>query len=276
MGSTFVLMLREGLEASLIVGILLAYVTSIQRRDEVSNILFGVSAAVGASVLAAGVLFFTASEFEGRAEAIFEGLAALSAVAVLTWMIFWMRRHAVDFKLSLQQKMAAALEAPGKFGLAAVAFFVVLREGIETALFFFATTRQVGAAPGLFGGALGLAAAVILGVAIYKGGVRLNFRLFFTLTGAVLLVIAAGLAAHGVHELIEASWLPAGIEQTWNMSRILPDAHGVGSFLKQLLGYNSAPTLTELLVWTAYLGVIGLAFFRPLVGRSRSQIPSTS
>lgn len=265
MGQTFVLLLREGLEASLIVGILLAYLVSIRRTDQAPSIWLGVLAAVAVSVGVAALLFFTASEFEGRAEEIYEGVASLTAVGVLTWMVFWMRRHAVNIKRSLQEKVQEALNSPSKLGLAAIAFVMVVREGIETALFLFATVKQTGASSAMVGGLLGLAAAIGLGVAIFKGGVRMNLSLFFTSTGAILLVVAAGLFAYGLHELIEAGVVPSVIEHVWSTKSFLPDSEGAGAFLKTFLGYNDDPALTELLAWAGYLLICGVAFFKPVL-----------
>lgn len=265
MGATFVLLLREGLEASLIVGILLAYLAGIGRRDQARNIWWGVLIALAVSAVVGALLFLVGAELEGRAEEIYEGVASLVAVGFLTWMIFWMRRHAVNLKQSLHDKVAEALKAPSHTGLAAVAFIVVAREGIETALFLFAALRQVGVGPGSLGALLGLAVAVALGAGTYQGGVRLNLRRFFTLTGAFLLVIAAGLAAHGTHELIEAGLVPAGISSVWDLNGVLDDRHGLGAVLKQLFGYNADPALTELGVWLSYLGVTGFLFFRPIL-----------
>lgn len=257
-------MLREGLEAALIVGILLACLSSIGRKDHARRVWLGVAAAVTTSVLVAGVLFFTVSGFEGRAEEIFEGIASLTAVAFLTWMIFWMRRHAVNLKRQLHDKVEEALRSPRIAGVAAIAFLVVVREGIETALFFFATVREAGTGVAA-GGLLGLGVALALGVGIYEGGLRLNLRTFFTLTGGFLLVVAGGLAAYGVHELIEASVIPAGIDHVWDVSTVLPDGSGLGAILKGIFGYNANPALTELLVWLGYLTGVGTAFFTPVI-----------
>lgn len=261
---TFVLLLREGLEASLIVGILLAYLVAVGRRDRFGSVWLGVASAVAISVAVGAVLFVTRSKFEGRAEEIFEGLASLAAVGVLTGMVFWMRSNAINLKRSLQNKVSEALGAPGRLAVASLAFLVVGREGIETVLFMFATVGQVGAVGGAVGAALGLALAIALGIGIYLGGVRINLHLFFTWTGAVLLVIAAGLLAFGLHELIEAQVFPAGVERIWVLG-FLPDDSGIGEFLKTLVGYNADPALTEFICWAGYLLVVGYAFFRPIV-----------
>jgi high-affinity iron transporter len=272
MGATFVLMLREGLEAALIIGILLAYLASIDRKDAARSIWFGVGLAVLASASAAVLLFLAKAEFEGTSEQIFEGLSSLTAVVFLTWMIFWMRRNAVNLKRSLQARLDRALDSPRTIGLAAVAFLVVVREGIESALFLFATIGRVGVGGGTIGAVLGLATAIALGIAIYKGGVRLNLSLFFTLTGTFLLVVAAGLTAFGIHELIEAGLIPFGTQNLWDVRPILPDDSGLGAFLKHMFGYNADPALIEIVCWVAYLLVVGFLFFRPLLMSRRARV----
>lgn len=262
MGPTFVLMLREGLEASLIVGILLAYLVAIGRKDHAISVWAGVGAAVLVSMAAGAVLFVTASKFEGVAEEIFEGFTSLLAVGALTWMVFWMRRNAINIKRSLQQSVDEALKSPGRLGLVMIAFVMVVREGIETALFLFATFRQVGTGAGALGAVVGLGTAVVLGAAIYRGGLRLNLSAFFRITGIILLVVAAGLAAHGVHELIEAGIFPSGVDHVWSLKSFLPDDSGVGGLLNSLVGYNADPALTEVAVWVGYLLITGFFFFK--------------
>lgn len=274
MGQTFVLMLREGLEASLVIGILLAYLVAIDRKDKSRSIWLGVGAAAGVSTIVGAFLFFTAGEFEGKAAKIFEGIASVTAVGVLTWMVFWMRRNAMNIKKSLQAKVNEALRSPGHFGLAAIAFIVIAREGIETALFLFATVRQVGVGAGTVGATLGLVLAAVLGVGIFKGGIRLNLKIFFTATGGFLLVVAAGLLAHGAHELIEAGIVPAGVRSLWDLSAFLPDHVGPGAILKGLIGYNARPDLTEFSLWLIYLAVAGIIFFSPFVRLRRSRVAS--
>jgi high-affinity iron transporter len=252
------------MEASLVVGILLAYLVAVGRRDRFRSIWLGVVAALLVSVAVGAALFVTRSQFEGRAEEIFEGLTSLTAVGILTGMVFWMRSNAVNLKGSLQERVSEALRVPGALALASVAFLVVVREGIETALFLFAVVGQVGAASGAVGAALGLALAVAMGAGIYQGGIRINLHVFFTWTGATLLVVASGLLAFGLHELIEARAFPAGVEHIWSL-QFLPDDSGVGAFLKTLIGYNADPALTEFLAWAGYLSGIGFLFFRPIL-----------
>lgn len=276
MGATFVLMLREGLEAALIVGILLAYLRAIGRKDGARQIWVGVVTAVGVSALTGAVLFFTSRSFEGRPEEMFEGIASLVAVGVLTWMVFWMRRHAINIKRELHDRIDKALESPRLMGLAAVAFVVVLREGIETALFLFSTFKNVGRGPGTLGAVLGLGLAIAIGIGIYRGGIRLNLGTFFRATGGFLLVIAAGLLAYGFHELIEAGVIPAGIDHIWNVSAIFSDKEGLGAFLKTMFGYNADPALTEFIAWLGYLLGVGFAFFKPLLRLRPAPVPVAS
>src|SRR5918992_975656 len=183
---------REGLEASLIVGIVLAYLAKTENRSYFRVIWAGTAAAVAVSVVTGAALFFTVGALEGRSEQIFEGLAMLSAVAVLTWMIFWMRKQAVNIKRELEAKLEHAIAAGSAIGLASVVFFAVLREGWETALFLFAVSESSTPLVTAIGAALGLVISISLGVALYMGSHRLNLRQFFTITGTLLIVFAAG------------------------------------------------------------------------------------
>ena len=267
MGAAFLITLREGIEAALIVSILLAYLRQLGRTDRSKLVWWGTAAAVVVSLVVGGVVFAVAGEFEGKAEEIFEGLVSLSAVGVLTWMIFWMRRQGARIKSDLQERVDAALLGGG-FALASLAFVVVLREGVETALFLFATARATvwgagGAVGQAAGSVLGLGTAFILGYLLYRGAIRLNLRTFFKVTGALILVVAAGLFAYSPHELQGAGWLPVFTGTAYDASALLPDAHGIGSLLRAIVGYNDDPTWLEVLAWAGYLLVTGALFFRP-------------
>jgi high-affinity iron transporter len=267
MGAAFVIALREGIEAALIVSIILAYLRQLQRTDRARLVWAGAFGAVVLSVIAGAAIFFAGTEFEGTSEQVFEGLVTLTAVGVLTWMIFWMRRQGGRIKGELQQKVDSALVAGG-WALAALAFFAVLREGIETALFLFAAAKGTavdagGVSEQLIGALLGLVLAVVLGVLLYRGGIRLNLRSFFRITGAILIVVAAGLFAYAVHELQEAGWLAFLDTVAFDLSGVLPDDSGVGAVVRGLVGYNADPTVLEVLAWTAYLVVAGVFYFRP-------------
>ena len=262
---------REGLEASLLVGIVLAYLAKTGNRDAFRVIWAGTAAAIAVSLACGAALFFTVGELEGRAEEIFEGVAMLSAVAVLTWMIFWMRKQAANIKKELEAKLAGALVAGSAVGLASVVFFAVLREGWETALFLFAISESSSPLSTSVGAAAGLIVSIILGIGLYMGSRRLNLRQFFTVTGILLIVFAAGLLAHGAHEFQEAGLLPITVEHVWNTNAFLSEASRLGEFLTALFGYNGNPSLLEVVAWASYL-LLALGFFlRPLVVWRRRQ-----
>jgi high-affinity iron transporter len=267
---------REGLEASLIVGIVLAYLSRTKNRDQFRVIWAGTAAAVLASIVSGATLFFTLGELEGRAEQIFEGVAMLSAVAVLTWMIFWMRRQARFIKQDLEAKLATAIAAGSAIGLASVVFFAVLREGVETALFLFAISESSTPLTTGIGAAVGLAISISLGIGLYFGTRRLDLRQFFTVTGLLLIVFAAGLLAHAIHEFQEAGLLPLTVEHIWNTNAVISDESTTGQFLKTLFGYNGDPSLLELLAWLTYIAMALWFFLRPLISWRREPAPASA
>lgn len=203
MFASLLVTLREGFEAALIVAIVLAYLREVGALDRVRSVWAGVSAAVGVSVVAGAALFFTGAELEGSAEAVFEGVVMLAAVAVLTWMIIWMQREARSYGARLRGKVHQALHIGGAalFGLA---FLTVVREGLETALFLFAAADTEQPIVTLTGGLAGLAVAVILGSLVYRGSHRLPLRSFFTATSLILIGFGTYLVWAGVGELGEA------------------------------------------------------------------------
>jgi high-affinity iron transporter len=270
-GASFVIALREGIEAALIVSIILAYLKQLGATDRSRLVWWGTGLAVLLSAAVGTLIFAAGAEFEGAAEEIFEGLVTLAAVSVLTWMIFWMRRQGARIKSELQERVDTALVAGG-LALAGLAFFAVLREGIETALFLFAAAQgtavegtTVDATAQIVGAVLGLALAIVLGVLLYRGGLRLNLRSFFRVTGLILIVVAAGLLAYSLHELQEAGWLPFLEGHAFDLSASLPDDEGPGAILRGLIGYNADPTWLEVVGWFAYLVVVGGLFLRGLV-----------
>jgi high-affinity iron transporter len=280
MGASFVIALREGIEAALIVSILLAYLAQIGRSDRASVVWWGTGVAVALSIALGTVIFAVGAEFEGRAEEVFEGVVTMLAVGVLTWMIFWMRRQGARIKSELQEKVDTALVSGG-FALAALAFFAVLREGVETALFIYAAAQGTAVETGgvgaqLLGAALGLAIAVALGVAIYRGGIRMNLRTFFRVTGLALVVVAAGLFAYSLHELQEAGWFPFLTATAYDVSATLPDDTGLGAILRGLIGYNADPTWLEVVGWLGYLLVVGGLYLRPATVRVPRREPTTA
>jgi high-affinity iron transporter len=263
---SFLLSIREGLEAALILGIVLGVLRQVQRRELVPVVWIGAGAAALLSLVAALGLNYLGLTLEGTAEQVFEGITMLLAAGVLTWMIFWMARQARSLKADLVSGVRQASRG-GQWSLFGLSFLAVLREGVELALFLTATALTGGAQATLFGALLGLGAAALLGVLIFATSLRLDMQPFFRVTGFMLLLFSAGLVAHGVHEFNEAGWIPAIIEHVWNLNPFLDDSSTLGTFLKTLFGYNADPSLTEVLAYGVYLGAVLLGL--RLDGRRR-------
>jgi high-affinity iron transporter len=257
MFAAFLLSLREGLEAALIIGIVLGALRKINRPDLKPAVWAGVISAVIASLLAGVLLTVLGMSFDGLVEEIFEGFTMLLAAGILTWMIFWMNRQGrylrADVESEVQKSAVAGSQPRALFGLA---FLAVVREGIELALFLTATGFVARAGQTLIGGLLGLAAAIVLGWLLFSTTLRLDLRRFFRVTGVLLILFAAGLVAHGVHEFNEAGWIPSVVEHVWNVNPWLDENSTFGSILKSLFGYNGNPSLTELLAYLAYFALI--------------------
>ena len=200
--------LREGFEASLVVGIVLAFLDRTGRRDGFWPVWLGAGAALAISAGVGAVLFAIGAELDGRSELIFEGATMLLAAGLLTWMIFWMRRQARTIRRELEAQVETALAAGSAFALALVVFVGVLREGVETALFLFGTVEGSNKLVATTSAAAGLAGAILLGYLFYKGAAHLNLRTLFSVTSVLLLVFAGWLLAQGLHELAEAGVLP--------------------------------------------------------------------
>ena len=203
-----VVMLREGFEASLIVGIVLAFLDRTGRRDGFAAVWAGAIAALALSITVGAALFVVGAELEGTAEHVFEGVTMLAAAGLLTWMIFWMRRQARSIRKELEGQVQSALATGSSLALAVVAFVGVAREGVETALFLFSSVEGSNTVISLISAALGLVVAIALGYAFYRGSSRLDLRRFFTITSGLLLVFAGWLLAMGLHELAEGGVIP--------------------------------------------------------------------
>jgi len=274
MFSSFVTLLREGFEVTLLVAIVLAYLVKIERRESVRQVWYGVGAALLVSVAVGGTLFFTAGELEGRPEQIFEGTAMWVAVGFLTYMVLWMRRESRTVAQGIRRGIDSAVERGGSLALVALVFVMVLREGVETALFVFGLTRTSEPVQVAFGAALGIAGAVALGYAVYAGGKRIDLGTFFKVTGVFLILVAAGLLAHGVAEFEEAGLLPA-IMPLWDVSSspVLGEETLVSEVLTAFFGWDPEANLLELLAWATYIVAVGYAFLRP---QPLSKGPATS
>jgi len=263
---SYLLSLREGLEAALIIGIALGALRKIRRTDLSPAVWIGTSSAAIVSALAAVWLTTLGLSLEGKAEEIFEGITMLLAAGILTWMIFWMNRQGRFIKAELEEGVNRAAATTGKRAMFSLAFVAVVREGIELALFltasfFVGTVAEiaVNTIQTLAGAILGLGTAALLGWTLFATTVRLDLRRFFQVTGVVLILFAAGLVAHGVHEFNEVGWIPALIEHVWDVNAIVDETSLPGELLKTLFGYNGNPSLTEMLAYLAYMAAVGVA-----------------
>jgi high-affinity iron transporter len=279
-GSAFLIMLREGLEGALIVAILLAYLKLLDQRRHFSAVWLGTFAGVAVALIAGSIVFAVLGHLHGRAEAITEGIVAFTAAGVLTWMIVWMSRQARFLKGALHAKVDAALASGSAAALASIAFVAISREGLESALFMLGTT--VGARSHMqefIGGIVGVAAAAIIGYLVYRGSHIINLRWFFRVTGALIILFAAGLLATGVHEFQEAGLLPSAQEHLWNLTNVRllnPDRSTIGGLLHGLLGWSPDPSLEMALVYLAFLIPIGTIFLLQTRKVPRMRAPQTS
>lgn len=254
--ASFLLSLREGIEAALIIGIVLGALRKLNRSEMAPAVWYGAISALAVSLLTGILLTAFGLSLEGAAEEIFEGIAMLLAAAVLTWMIFWMNRQARSIKGELEAGVNRATSTGGTRALFSLAFLAVVREGIELALFLTAATFASDVQSTLLGALLGMGAAVFLGWGLFASTRRLNLRRFFQVTGVLLILFAAGLVAHGVHEFNEVGWIPSVVEHVWDVNPIIDENSTPGLLLKALFGYNGNPSLTEVLAYLAYYVVI--------------------
>ena len=264
MVGNYLIGLREGLEAALVVSILIAYLVKIGRRDRLAVVWAGVAIAVGVSVAFGALLSYAStsllSTFESRET--FGGVLSLIAVAFVTWMVFWMRRTARHMRAELSGRLDAAL-ALGTVAVVLTAFFAVAREGLETALFFWSAVQAAGstAAP-VSGFTLGLATAVVLAWLLYRRSVTLNLATFFTWTGAGLIVVAAGVLGYAVHDLQEGGLIPGLNTMAFDVSAQIPPGSWYGTLLKGVFNFSPATTAAQAIAYLAYLVPVMVLFLR--------------
>jgi high-affinity iron transporter len=265
--TALLIMLREGFEAALVVAIVYAYILRIGRRDLVGPMWRGVLGAAALSVAAGVGIHVTVAGLEGRARLLAFAAVSLLAVCVLTWMIFWMRRQAWRIKGDLQRSVDEAVERGGNVRLAvmAVAFLAVAREGLEAALFLIAAATAERGVDVLVGGLAGLAVAGGLGWLVVLGGKRLPMRQFFTATGLVLLVFAAGLVSRTVLYLQAAGELGTVWNNVYDLTghRWLTVSTETGRFLGAMLGWDPRPSIEQVVAYLGFLGTVGWLFLRP-------------
>ncbi|MGV9879983.1 iron uptake transporter permease EfeU [Streptomyces sp. NPDC003006] len=264
MFGNYLIGLREGLEASLVVCILIAYLVKTERRDALAPLWIGIGVAVALALGFGCALTFGSQELTFQAQEALGGSLSIVAVGLVTWMVFWMRRTARHLKAELHGKLDAALQM-GTAALVATAFLAVGREGLETALFVWASVRASndGSHGPLAGVVLGLLTAVALGWLFYKGAVRINLARFFTWTGAMLVVVAAGVLAYGVHDLQEAEFVGGLRDKAFDISATIPPDSWYGTLLKGVFNFQPDPTVVQVVVWLLYLVPTLVFFFAP-------------
>ena len=271
---SFLIGLREGLEAALIVAILVAYLVKTSNGHALSRLWIGVGVAIGLSVALGLGLTFVSEELGEQAAEAFAGITSLLAVGLITWMIFWMAKNARNIKAHLHGELDKALET-STVAVAMVAFFAVVREGLETAIFLWAGIRSSGeATTAVIGALLGLATAVVLGFLMYKGAVRLNLTALFTWTGALLVIVAGGILRYAVHEFQELGWLPGEDNIAFDLSGTFPPDGVPATLARGLLSITPTWTWLEVVVWLAYVIPTLIAFFLVIRKRPTAAAPT--
>jgi high-affinity iron transporter len=269
---SFLVTAREGIEMALIVTILLGYLRSVDQKQHFKAIWAGVAAAAALSIGFAAGLEIASRELDGRVLEAFEGFTMLFAVAVLTWMLFWMRRNSAGISKELKHKMDLALSAGSVTTLALIAFSTVSREGLETALFLFAGSSAQGLDLAFFvGGLVGFAVAGAVGVVIYYGFARLPLQHFFTVSAIALMILAAGMLTNSLTELHEATIITDLGDRPWDTEEMLPMSSDLGKFLHTVFGYDSAPAVSQIALYWSYMFLaVAMYFAVPLMLPNRS------
>lgn len=277
MFANYLIGLREGFEAALIVAILVAYVVKLGYRELLPRLWAGVGLAVLLSLGFGALLTFTGAELGDEGEEVFAGIMSLVAVALITWMIFWMATNARHIKSHLHGQVDKALDRSG-WALAVVAFVAVAREGLETALFLWAGVQSsaTSGTSAVVGALLGLATAVALGLLVYRGALRLNLGSLFKWTGVLLVIVAAGVLRYAVHELQEVGILPGADNYVFDLSGTVDPAGVPATLVRALFNLTPAMTALEIVAWAAYLVVVMTAFLLVLrrSGRPRTAVPA--
>ena len=272
--ANYLIGLREGLEATLVVVILVAYLVKSDRRNLLARIWGGVAIAVGVSLAFGALLTFGPRGLSFEAQEAIGGTLSIVAVGFVTWMVMWMARSARSLSGDLKGQVDRAAAAGGAASLVLVAMLAVGREGLETALFLWAATQAANSTTGpLVGAALGLGTAVVLGYLFYKGAVKINLSKFFTWTGAILILVAAGVLGYGIHDLQEAGILPGLNSLAFDVSNAIPPGSWLGTILKGTFNFSPATTWLQAVAWVVYVAVTMTLFFRQ-ISRSHGPAPS--
>ena len=259
--ATLVIFLREGVEASMIIAILLAYLNRIGRREHFRDVFVGVGAALLLATAGGVAAYLTIRSYDGsRVQTIFETVTYLVAATVLTYMTFWMRKHARSLSKELRARADAALDGRARWGLGLLAFQAVGREGLETVVFTLAIVFSTSTAGALSGAVIGLAGSLGIAFVIYRLGHKLNLARFFTVIGVLLMVFAAGLLADAVENLQKLGWLPVLDAPLWHSARLLSEDSALGDVLHSFFGYSDAPTPLQVLIYAGYLTLVVLVY----------------
>jgi high-affinity iron transporter len=272
MFGNFLIGLREGLEAALVVSILIAYLVKTGRRELVPRVWLGVAVAFAVSLAFGAALTFGPRGLTFEAREVIGGTLSIVAVGFVTWMIFWMARAARGMAGALRSQVDQAAEA-SRWSLVVVALLAVGREGLETALFLWAATQAAARSTGasadpLLGAALGIAVAIVLGYLMYRGAISINLSRFFTWTGVFLIVVAAGVLAYGVHDLQEAGILPGADTLAFDVSRLIPPTSWYGTLLKGVFNFSPATTVLEAAAWVLYVVPVLTLFLHKIRART--------
>lgn len=250
--ANFLIGLREGLEASLIVSILVAYLVKTGRRREIAYIWAGVVAALAVVIAVFTIITIVFDQLSFVWQETIGGTLSIVAAALVTWMIFWMRRTARHLKRELEGQMQTALSL-GPLALFLVAFLTVGREGLETAAIIWSTIVGSTTSGPFIGASAGILVAAVLGFLIYRGALRINLGVFFNITGALLIVVAAGVLAYGIFDLQEAGVLPGFDNRVFDISHVIPPASWYGTLLKGTINFQPDPSWLQAIGWTAYI-----------------------
>ncbi|MEV0201030.1 iron uptake transporter permease EfeU [Nonomuraea sp. NPDC050691] len=276
MFASYLIGLREGLEATLVVSVLIAFLVKSDRKDRLPHVWAGVGGAVALSVGFGALLTFTAAHLSHTGQELFDAITSLLAVVFVTWMIFWMRRAARALSGELRGKLTDALQM-GSLAVVVMAFLAVAREGLETALLFFASVQGATAtAAPLTGIILGLLTSVVIGWGLYRSALRINLTKFFTWTGLLLILVAAGIFKYGVHDLQEAGVLPGLTTYAFDVSAIIPADSWYGALLAGTLNLTPQPSVLEAVAWVLYAVPTLFLFLRPQRARTTPTPASTS
>lgn len=270
--SSFFIAFREGLEAFLIVGIIISYLFKIGEKRYIKHVIFGVIFAIVLSIGLAYIFELLFGGLEGKVEEIFEGSVMLLAVVVLTYMIFWMNNQARRIKSDIKISVEKAINKGRIFSLFFLGFIVVFREGAETVLFFRAISYQIGSRELIIGGAIGIISSIVLALIFFVSTIKINLSLFFRITGILIMLIAAGLLSTSIHEFQEAGVLPIIKDNIYDISHILSTDSIAGGILKSLFGYNPSPSLLEIIIYLTYIAAIIILIRRFFLRLERPKI----